>query len=291
MVDLVPQELDSFWGFVVERDLIWQRRQAGEPAPWTRDEIIASYHFTNVHRDRDPGTQAIFRTVEGLEPPDALFTIVAYRMLNRRQTFADHGLPVRDPAALESWLDELERARQRGEPLGSPRHQTSLPRLAHALRSLLERDLSPEVYGAPTVLDAAAALSSIKGVGTFYSAQISADACTAPSPRAAADPDSTCSLASGSRAALNVVTGKAPLESLAKLMDRSTYRRAIAKVALSRDERDALDEIHASQPSGLSKPLTYVDLEHSLCEWNRYRRLAAGYDLPRLTTHMKRVTS
>ncbi len=34
--------------------------------------------------------------------------------------------------------------------------------------------------------------------------------------------------------------------------------------------------LHTYQPPELSKPLTYVDLEHSLCEWNRYHKLLIG---------------
>ena len=45
--------------FVIERHKIWERRQAGEPGPWTRDPILASRKFTNVFRVLDPGTQFV----------------------------------------------------------------------------------------------------------------------------------------------------------------------------------------------------------------------------------------
>ena len=39
--------------FVVERDEIRQKKEAGVEAPWTEDEILATYRFCNIRRKQD----------------------------------------------------------------------------------------------------------------------------------------------------------------------------------------------------------------------------------------------
>lgn len=60
----------QFFYWINERHNIYLKRQAGEPWPWTDDEIFQTYKFTNVFRELDAGT-------------------VWYRE-NWREPFADH---------------------------------------------------------------------------------------------------------------------------------------------------------------------------------------------------------
>lgn len=45
--------------YMEERYRIWLRRHAGQPAPWTKDEILQKYKFTNVYRHLDRTTQEL----------------------------------------------------------------------------------------------------------------------------------------------------------------------------------------------------------------------------------------
>ena len=69
--------------FVIERHKIWERRQAGEPGPWTLDPILASRKFTNVFRVLDPGTQFVLTDLAGGDPRDELFRLFLYRHTGR----------------------------------------------------------------------------------------------------------------------------------------------------------------------------------------------------------------
>lgn len=52
----------AFWDFVAERHRIWDRRFVEELVPpWTTDPILRDFHFTNVYRELDPGTQYVVR--------------------------------------------------------------------------------------------------------------------------------------------------------------------------------------------------------------------------------------
>ena len=40
--------------YIKERYQIMKRRQSGESAPWTSNQILAEWKFTNVFREDDP---------------------------------------------------------------------------------------------------------------------------------------------------------------------------------------------------------------------------------------------
>jgi hypothetical protein len=79
-----PEEL--FWYWMAERHRIFLKRQAGLPKPWTEDEILRDYKFTNPFRENDRGT--VWLRENFLEPhrDDNLgliaFNICWYRMFN-----------------------------------------------------------------------------------------------------------------------------------------------------------------------------------------------------------------
>ncbi len=51
--------LNQFFRFVKEREAIRIKRATGAPWPWSRDELLNNYHFTNVRRsDEDPRAMA-----------------------------------------------------------------------------------------------------------------------------------------------------------------------------------------------------------------------------------------
>lgn len=77
----------EFWSMVRERELIFARRWRGLPRElWTRDEIFASYSFTNVKRHRDRVTRGLLdlyyldhQRRRGLCHPDPVALINAAR--------------------------------------------------------------------------------------------------------------------------------------------------------------------------------------------------------------------
>jgi hypothetical protein len=72
----------QYW--IVERERIRQRKEAGQPQPWTKDPILATYRFCNVDRNDDRVTREIHAM--WLEPyfgqPDLWFAMTVARLLN-----------------------------------------------------------------------------------------------------------------------------------------------------------------------------------------------------------------
>jgi hypothetical protein len=56
VADLTQSTEDRFWYWIAERHAIYLRRQAGQPKPWTTDPILLDYKFTNPFRENDRGT-------------------------------------------------------------------------------------------------------------------------------------------------------------------------------------------------------------------------------------------
>lgn len=84
-----PDMFLTYLDFVVERHKIWERRQAGDPGPWTEDPILATRKFTNDFRVLDHGSQflltELLNTAE--TPADALARAFLYRMTNREDVW------------------------------------------------------------------------------------------------------------------------------------------------------------------------------------------------------------
>lgn len=78
-----------FW-FVCERHRVFQRRLAGEPAPWTDDDALASHPYINVFRVLDRTSQYILTNVIGGTKhtlKDAFFRVLLFRTFNRIDTW------------------------------------------------------------------------------------------------------------------------------------------------------------------------------------------------------------
>lgn len=87
----------EFFAFARERHSIYLRRKASLPAPWTTDEILRQYSFTNVFRQLDKTTQWYTNNVvTTVDVSEILLATVVYRWFNRIKTgeaiFQNHGL-------------------------------------------------------------------------------------------------------------------------------------------------------------------------------------------------------
>lgn len=79
-----PESL--FWYWVTERHAIYLKKTAGQPKPWTTDPILQTYKFTNPFRENDRGTVWLREHFLVPHRDDDLsliaFNICWYRMFN-----------------------------------------------------------------------------------------------------------------------------------------------------------------------------------------------------------------
>jgi hypothetical protein len=280
------RDSSDFWAFVLERDAIRLRRERGDPEPWTDDPLLRSFHFTNVHRRHDPGTKWFLRLVAArgwADLPEVLWATYAYRSLNRVSTFEALGFPWPDEPCVAAWSARLDAARAAGAPLGSARHLTYWARLRVALPWLTTHlELVASVVAeARTGADVVRALGLFPlSVGVFLGTQVTGDLAEAAPDGVGFGRDVSVPVSGGSRYGLRMIEGTLPPEERA----RGAYNERDAKGRRARElsddpaEEAAILRLLAEQPAALSEPLTRIDLEHSLCEFARYSRLASGDD-------------
>ena len=123
---VVTEVFRSYWFLAVERQEMFFRRAAGEPGPWTHDEVLSRHRFTNAYRASDRVSQYLLHNVIYDRDRDALDTILRvllFKIFNRIETW-EHlvsraGEPDAgsfDPEACAQALDERV---ERGERIYS----------------------------------------------------------------------------------------------------------------------------------------------------------------------------
>ena len=90
--DLKPTLVyDTYWKFAVRRQDIFYNRMEGKAFPWTDDNILKTYKFTNAYRASDRVSQYLIKNViykEGnYTPEDKCFRILLFKLFNRIETW------------------------------------------------------------------------------------------------------------------------------------------------------------------------------------------------------------
>jgi hypothetical protein len=80
--------LNKFWYWMNERQLIFIRKERGDPAPWTEDWILQTYKFTNVFREQDRVTRELRKRINKSDSEGAvLWKTFAFRLFNHPDTY------------------------------------------------------------------------------------------------------------------------------------------------------------------------------------------------------------
>lgn len=81
---------DSYWQFAAERQAIFFRRAFGEPHPWTDDDVLEKFKFTNAYRASDRVSQYLIRHViyEGNQTAqEVFFRTILFKLFNKIETW------------------------------------------------------------------------------------------------------------------------------------------------------------------------------------------------------------
>lgn len=88
MYNFEEETLTRFFEAARERQRIYEKRQRGEPAPWTKDPAFQEFFFCNLYREQDRTTQAFKEQIRDRlqEQDQVLLSTVAWRWFNRAET-------------------------------------------------------------------------------------------------------------------------------------------------------------------------------------------------------------
>ncbi|KAH9852142.1 hypothetical protein C2E23DRAFT_886012 [Lenzites betulinus] len=271
--------LDTFFVFVAERHRIQQRRLLGEPQPWTTDAILAAYPFTNVFRVYDRVTQYILHNV--IERGDQslreqCFRVMLFRSFNKMETWelltARFGeLTWRDFDV--NAYDEVLLAEQQANPLYGHAYIIPSPKLGgranasnhlRLIQLMMEEDLPGELQKLHHLKDAHGRIALFPSMGDFMALQLLLD--LNMTAHFNYPEDEWVALGPGSQACLLKIFGPAvrgfELDAL-----RYLHRTQHAHFARLRVRPDCIPRV-----PGRAHGLSMVDLEHALCECEKYSR-------------------
>ena len=81
---------DTLWRFAAERQEIFFRKIEGRLPPWTDDQVIARYKFTNAYRASDRVSQYLIRNVIYQGDPsveEVFFRTILFKLFNKVETW------------------------------------------------------------------------------------------------------------------------------------------------------------------------------------------------------------
>ncbi len=275
--------LDRFLYWMKERHQIYLRRKHGKQRPWTDDEVLQSYFFTNSYRETDKVT-AWFR--EHVRDPlkdmgAVVFATIAFRWFNYIPTGAllqHYGL-LTQGWDLARAVKCLTSAKEDGVQIftgafnisnsGSTKSKINRvcedyiqPVWEDNVRLVGRLTIRTADEGKLTMQEVHGMLMQYPGLGGsgFMAAQVVADLRYTWVLRDAPDWWSWCSPGPGSRRGLNILLER-PVESPIKAAEWNTEIAKLCAVVKAR---------------GTMPPMCAQDLQNCLCEFFKYERARQG---------------
>lgn len=295
---------DLYWLFVYNRQRAWQNRHIYklDRQQWTGDAIIANARFTNVYRELDRGTQyAIVEIAERHADRTsrlqavAIFHLLAYRWFNRIETYeamAPHltsMLRSNGSCSIDVEIALRERQVMGGKLYTGAYIATYCPDLGgndsidNAIKVLkIIAEHTPFIsrsainFDTGQLRDLTALLQKMPGFGNFMAYQAALDFTYELSNLCGkkiapfADQNSWTQLGPGAKKGLELLGVKGPIVTLV---------RAAKELAASQIDSFARLNVefpYIQRSDGSHVLLTVANMEHSLCEFQKYYRMLGG---------------
>ncbi|KAH9935906.1 uncharacterized protein BXZ73DRAFT_45319 [Epithele typhae] len=278
---------EMFWYFVTERHAMFRRRFEGGVSPWTEDEILAKYSFTNVFRVLDRATQySLLNVIQVGDQSiqEQCFRVLLFRFFSKIETweFLEERFDLTwrnfDLEAYEKALIEYQDA---GNTLYTPAYLNTIPkkliggkenfsRHLRILELMMNMDLPGRLKRVEHMQDAHGIISLYPGMGEFMAMQVLLD--LNMTTHFNFFEDEWVALGPGSSDCLKRMFGEGvrghEVEAIRALHDmqadqfirRHTAPENIPCLFDDRNDRKF--------------KLTMVDIEHALCECGKYSRHA-----------------
>jgi len=132
IIDVVESNYLLACHWLIERHKIWYKKEVLRLSqPWTTDEILHTWKFTNIHRKLDRGTQYIMNYLDtktwGQYPDnlDIVFNIMRYRLFNNRHShLATGGFTSYKEFDYDKWYKSLRDRWSQGDQVLCQAHNT-----------------------------------------------------------------------------------------------------------------------------------------------------------------------
>lgn len=282
-------DLTQMLDFMMERHNIYIKRKNGEPQPWTDDPILRKYKFTNVFRELDRTTVWMRENLVGpctdKEPGDLiLFNACVFRRFGTIEFSQKLGFIKKwEPAKVMKLANDLL---AKGEKVFTgayniPNMGLTLPKtevvVYHTLDPIWKekKRLAEIAIKTRTLEDTHKALFRFPSWGGsgFMAYEVVSDLRWSSLLRTASDIKTWANPGVGARRGLN------------RLYGRDYQQQTSAKQCLleMREIFPVLYDVWESLGGGDWGHLEFRELEHSLCELDKYLRTKLGQGRPKAT--------
>lgn len=274
--------------FMLKRHAIYLARAANAPPPWTKDEILAKYKFTNVYREFDRVTVWVDQFIRRpyAEHKHLWFMLAIARQINWPPTLE---AIMRDSGAWpheDTWDHRaLRKIIQKRQKEGHQVYTGAYMLNAHGFEKLQTEDRDKALFTSKLVLDsvwthrhvimpelhdtlqrAHAAFLPYHGWGGFTAYEVVCDLRHTRYLKSASDKYQWAHAGPGAKRGLN------------RLLD-NPVKTAVKDAEAVMLMRELLQKIGPKWPH--KPPLEMREIEHSLCEFDKYERARLGEGRPR----------
>jgi hypothetical protein len=312
--ELIPPEMDGLccdWTgktyaarlkaaakFCAERHLIYLRRRAGQPAPWTKDPILRNYRFCNIYREIDRVTEEIMENwlvpqLNGNNPAIAAlvgrvinFTPTLIAMRQAGITFREGSGQAKAWRLFQSIVAKKGKAGQlvTGAYIVNTVFPRDFPKITGTKADYLANFFLPEVWSHRVELDAALSKGSyigmldayrkVHGVGMFIANQAACDLSYTSLLRKAKDINEVWSPGPGTMKGIRRITGNYDLQPGSEATNSALSRYAYdLNTELSKHKHFSSN---TKDVKSKIVPLTNPNASNSLCELSKHWGMAMG---------------
>ena len=262
--------INKYFNWIKERHNIYKKKESGQPKPWTSDPIFLDYKFCNPFRENDKTTKWFRENIRDpdRDSPDILMDTVIFRWFNYIPTatkLMEHDL-------LHNWdsdiairiLDTAEKLITGAYVIKTPDGMNKRIGISWCIDNVWSKkeDTISYILGSKSLQKSTEYLTKFPFIGNFMSYEIVTDLRYTYLLDNATDILTWANVGPGAKRGLNRV-----------------HERPIGynqKTGLFVDEMQNLLSISRDYlPSNFPR-VEMRDIEHSLCEFDKYERIRLG---------------
>ena len=293
LVNMLPKEhsvssdaVASFLCFVCERQEIWSNKRK-HCEVLTTNHVLSSKWFTNMYRELDRGTMYLRNQLNQTDLKGVtidkdnidrnlvskiLLKSVVYRLINKLETFMDFG-GVPDIETLNFFLKFLRDKKKEGSVIFTAAHQVmGFDRLVKSINHLKKNieNLSSELVSAAqkrSLKMCQTVILTIPNIGNFFAWQIMCDLIEVKVLGRITDNQWAC-LGPGAK------NGLRRIFCLETTRGELRHTRLLRDLCRSKGSKSGFAKLGLQFPVILHKDLSLKNVEHALCEYDKYFRFA-----------------
>lgn len=275
----IRADIDGFFAFMNLRELIRIRKERGEPRPWTKNKILHEGKFTNIYRMRDRVSVYVQRKIlDEFKPWDRdratqlVFEVIAFRLFNWPPTWERIEHLIRGEWNEDAAKRILKKAQARGEKIFTgawvvTNNGQDRPKIDVICEAVTEAyRVTPELLVGirqdRTLRNATRLIEAlVPCAGPFVAYEMACDLRWTPLLHKAPDIHDWANPGPGAKKGIHWILAGDDQWSGARPNYLSEMRELLA------------ESKHSGRLREYMQPLEMRDIEHSLCEWQKYLRV------------------